>query len=132
MTEDLIARAKAFVAAIEADAPWDVIAGFYAPDIVQEEFPNRLLPNGAARDLAALADANAKGRHVLASQRYEVLNALGAGDTVVLEAKWSGTLAVDIGALKAGDVMRARFAQIFEFRDGLIVRQRNYDCFEPF
>jgi hypothetical protein len=26
--------------------------------------------------------------------------------------------------------MRARFAQFFEFRDGLIVRQRNYDCFE--
>jgi ketosteroid isomerase-like protein len=27
--------------------------------------------------------------------------------------------------------MRARFAAFIEFRDGRIVRQRNYDCFEP-
>ena len=31
----------------------------------------------------------------------------------------------------AGSVMRARFAQFFEFRDGKIVAQRNYDCFYP-
>jgi ketosteroid isomerase-like protein len=30
-----------------------------------------------------------------------------------------------------GDVMRAHFATFIEFRDGKIVAQRNYDCFEP-
>jgi hypothetical protein len=49
---------------------------------------------------------------------------------VVLEAIWTGTLAVGFGTLKPGDQLRARFAQIFEFKDGLIWRQRNYDCFE--
>ena len=28
--------------------------GHYAPDVVQREFPNRLLPDGATRGLAAL------------------------------------------------------------------------------
>jgi hypothetical protein len=50
---------------------------------------------------------------------------------VAIEAIWTGTLAIGLGSLKPGDKMRARFAQFFEFRDGLIVRQRNYDCFEP-
>jgi hypothetical protein len=27
--------------------------------------------------------------------------------------------------------MRGRFAVFMEFRDGRIVRQRNYDCFKP-
>lgn len=132
MSEDLIARARAFCAAIQANAPWETISAFYAPEIIQEELPNRLLPKGVVRDLAALAEANAKGRHVISSQTYDVTHAFADGAVVVLEASWSGTLAIDIGTLKAGDVMRARFAQVFEFQNGLIVRQRNYDCFEAF
>jgi hypothetical protein len=27
--------------------------------------------------------------------------------------------------------MRARFAVFLDYRDGMIVQQRNYDCFEP-
>ena len=45
---------------------------------------------------------------------------------------WVGTLAVAIGTLAAGDEMRAHFGVFLTFRDGLIVQQRNYDCFEPF
>ena len=26
----------------------------------------------------------------------------------------------------------ARICQVIEYEDGLIIRQRNYDCFEPF
>jgi ketosteroid isomerase-like protein len=129
--EDLIGRAKAFLAAIAAGAPVDVVAGFYAPDVVQEEFPNRLVPNGAKRDLAALRAAHSKGRQVISAQNFEVVNAVATGNCVAIEAIWTGTLAIGLGSLKPGDKMRARFAQFFEFRDGLIVRQRNYDCFEP-
>lgn len=35
---------------------------FFAEDVVQEEFPNRLVPNGATRDLAALKEAAARSR----------------------------------------------------------------------
>jgi ketosteroid isomerase-like protein len=37
--------------------------------------------------------------------------------------------AIEQGA--AGGEMRAYFAVFFEFRDGKIVAQRNYDCFDP-
>ena len=129
--------ARRYLAAIEADTSGDPahVGGsiaFFAPDVVQVEFPNRLVPAGATRDLAALRDAAARGRGVLRGQRYEVSAAYACGDTVILETLWVGTLAVPFGALAAGDEMRAHFAVILEFRDGLIVRQRNYDCFDAF
>jgi ketosteroid isomerase-like protein len=39
-------------------------------------------------------------------------------------------LAIPIGTLAPGDRMKAHFAMFFEFRDGRIALQRNYDCFE--
>ena len=44
----------------------------------------------------------------------------------MLETIWSAKLAVGFGKLAPGDKIRAHFAQVFEFRDGLIVRIRNY------
>jgi hypothetical protein len=49
-------------------APAQEIEAFYAPDVVQEEFPNRFLPNGAVRDLAALREAGEKGRKVMSAR----------------------------------------------------------------
>jgi ketosteroid isomerase-like protein len=37
-----------------------------------------------------------------------------------------------LGSLAAGDTMRARFGVFLTFRDGRILRQHNYDCFDPF
>ena len=45
---------------------------------------------------------------------------------------WVGILAVAVGSLAIGDEMRANFGVFLTFRDGLITRQRNYDCFQPF
>ena len=129
--EVLIERAKAFVQAVAAQAPWAEIEPYYAPDVSQEEFPNRLLPKGTVRNLEALREASAKGRKVIKAP-IEIVNAVSSGQCVVLEAIWTGTLAVGFGTLKPDDQLRARFAQIFEFKDGLIWRQRNYDCYEPF
>ena len=130
--------ARRYLAAIEASTDPERSEStpgaerFFAPDVVQEEFPNRIVPNGARRDLAALREGAERGRAVLRAQRYEVKAAYASGDTVILEVLWVGTLRVAIGALAAGDEMRAHFAVFLEFRDGLIYRQRNYDCFEPF
>ena len=105
---------------------------FYAPDVVQEEFPNRFLPNGATRGLKELAEAAERGRKVMSSQTFEILKMYAEGDTVVVEADWSGTLAIPLGeSTPAGTVMRAKFAQVLELADGKIVKQRNYDCFYP-
>jgi ketosteroid isomerase-like protein len=103
----------------------------YTEDVVQEEFPNRLMPTGARRGIAELREGARRGAQVMAAQRWEVRNAVASGDTVALEVLWTGTLAIPLGTLAAGDEMRAHFAVFLQFRDGLIAAQRNYDCFDP-
>jgi ketosteroid isomerase-like protein len=127
----LLALAKRYLAALEAGATGDALAAFYTDDVVQEEFPNRLLATGAKRDLAALLDGAVRGQKVMTKQRYEILRTVEDGDTIVLEVNWSGTLAIPFGNLKAGDEMRARFAVFLDYRGDEIARQHNYDCFEP-
>ncbi len=122
-------RAKAFLRAIEAR---EDTTAFLAPDIVQREFPNRLVPDGATRDLAALKQASERGKRAVTRESYEVVNAVEHGDEVALEVIWTGTLAVPVGTLPAGGTMRAHFGVFMTFRDGLIASQRNYDCFDPF
>lgn len=120
---------RAYLKAIEQRG--DALA-FFTEDAVQEEFPNALVPAGATRTLADLKAANARGRDVLRSESYEILNMCETGDCLAAELIWRGVLAVPLRSLKPGDTMRARFAVFFEFEGDKIRRQRNYDCFDPF
>jgi ketosteroid isomerase-like protein len=128
MESENVATVRRYLRAIETNG--DVL-GFYHPDVVMEELPNRIVPNGAVRDLAALSEANARGRQVIREQRYEVRGVMEDGDRVALEVLWTGVLAIPVSTLAAGDEMRAHFALFIDFRDGKIFRQRNYDCYEP-
>ena len=130
MQYDLLRLAREYLESIGRD---DELGGlrFFADDVVQIEFPNRLLPNGATRDLAALRDGAERGRKVMTAQRFEVVNAIASGEQVAVEAIWTGTLAVPMGSIPAGGQLRARFAIFLTYRDGKIVRQHNYDCFDP-
>jgi ketosteroid isomerase-like protein len=130
MTENL-ETARRYIAALSGGGDSDEVARFFAPDVVQEEFPNRLLPHGARRDLAALKEARMRGHALLSAERFDLLGAIAGGDTVAMELDWTGTIRAAAGPFRAGQVLRARFAVFLDFRDGLIVRQRNYDCFEP-
>lgn len=121
-----------YLEAIASGATGDTLAAFFHHDVVQEEFPNRLVSTGASRDLPAILDSAEKGQAILTSQSFELTGFVGDGERAAVEALWTGVLAVPVGSLDAGDTMRARFAMFFEFRDGLIWRQRNYDCFDPF
>ena len=128
---DLLVTARRYLAALEEGVTGEALAAFFTPDLRQEEFPNRLVPAGAQRDLAGLLDAAVRGRSAMSAQHYEVLHTVAVGNEVVLEVQWTGTLAVPLGPIPAGGTMRARFALFLEFRDGRIAWQRNYDCFEP-
>jgi ketosteroid isomerase-like protein len=123
--------ARRYLEAIASGMTGDELADFFLPDVIQEEFPNRFLPQGARRDLPAILDAAARGRAAMSSQSYRILHAVANGDELALEVEWAGTLAVPIGDLPPGGRMRARFAVFLEYRDGKIAAQRNYDCFEP-
>lgn len=127
-----LALARRYLQALERDAVASELREFFTEDVVQREHPNRLVPQGATRDLAALLAGSEKGRTVVQRQRYEVLGAVAQGDVVALEVAWSAVLRVPIGTLAAGDTMRASFGVFLTFRDGRICSQRNYDCFEPF
>lgn len=123
-------RTLAFLASFSSPGGPDLTC--YAPDVVQREFPNRLVADGATRDLAALRAGAERGKQVVQGERYEVVNAVAHGDEVALEVIWTARLRVPLGKLAAGDVLRAYLGMFLTWRDGKIVAQRNYDCFEPF
>jgi ketosteroid isomerase-like protein len=127
-----LSRAKIVRAYLKAIETRKDTLPFFADDMVQEEFPNALSPNGAIRDLADLKAASARGQNVLQSESYEVVSLIEANDTVAAEIIWRGVMAIPLKSLKPGDTMKARFAVFFEFEGEKIRRQRNYDCFEPF
>jgi ketosteroid isomerase-like protein len=122
--------AKRYLAALEQGVACHTLAEFFAPEVIQEEFPNRLVPTGAKRDLAAILDGCERGKKVMLAQRYEIKNALVNQNLVALEVLWSGTLAIALGSLPEGGQMQAHFAVFLEFHNGKIVAQRNYDCFD--
>lgn len=121
-----------FIRAIEAGAHGDDLDQFYHQDIEHIEYPNALAPLITKRNLGKLKEASERGRQVINQQSYDVKKSCHTGNIVILEVRWTGTLAIPLGKLKAGDKMEAYFAQFFEFKDGKIYRQRNYDCFLPF
>lgn len=124
--------ARRFVQAVEQGAASDALRQFCDPAVTQSEYPNRLFPKGAQRDLKALLESAERGKQVLSSQRYEIRSAVAEGDHVALELDWTGTLAVPLGTLQPGAKLHANIGQFLTFREGRIVSIRNYDCYDPF
>jgi len=129
--EQNLTIANHYIAALSAGAGPDDLDTFVAPDFIQKEFPNRLLPNGATRDLQSMKHARARGKALLSAEHFEIVGALASGSHVAMEIVWTGTVGVAAGPFVAGQALRAQFAIFLEFRDGRIVRQHNYDCFDP-
>ncbi|WP_224241014.1 nuclear transport factor 2 family protein [Hyalangium gracile] len=132
MSSPNVETALRFVKAVEQGATGSTLMEFCHPDVSQHEYPNRLFPNGAHRDAQALRASSERGQQVLSSQRYEVRNAVAAGDHVALEIDWTGTLAIALGNKPAGSTLHAMIGQFITFRDGRIASIRNYDCYDPF
>lgn len=125
-------RAVDFIHALQHRKSAEDILSFYHPDVLQTEFPNTLTKNGTVNNLQQLIEGSMRGLKVLQKERYDIQKVYSSGDTVIMEVTWTGTLAIPLGNIQPGGEMKAHFAQFYEFRDGKIFRQRNYDCFEPF
>lgn len=123
-------KLRRYLKSIE-DGDFIYIADLFSPDAIVEQLPNRIYPNGIRSGFSRMAEAFGKGRKLLSSQRYDIRNSVVNGDNLALEVLWTGKLAISFGTLAAGSEMRAHSAMFFEFQDGKIVSQRNYDCFEP-
>jgi hypothetical protein len=110
----------------------DELEQFFHSEVEQIEYPNAVVKNTVTRNLQDLKDGADRGKMILSKEEYEIKNLYSFDNVVILEAIWKGTLSVPIGNISVGEKMIAHFAQFFEFKDGKIHRQRNYDCFEPF
>jgi ketosteroid isomerase-like protein len=128
-SENLI-LARQYLKAIESGSTTE-LTQFFAPEVIVEIFPSKFFPNGSRDNLAGIRTAAERGKKVLTSQTYAVRNVLSSGDQVALEIDWTGTLAVPFQTIPAGGQMRAHFAAFLQFKDGKIISQRNYDCYEP-
>lgn len=103
----------------------------FTPEMVVEQLPNRIYPLGLRADRTHMSEAFERGRKLLSSQTYEIKHAVAGENTAAVEVLWTGTLAMGFGPLAAGSQMRCHSAMFFQFEEGKISSQRNYDCFEP-
>ena len=108
----------------------DALRRFFTDDVRQVEMPNQLNNRRQESNLEHILQRSQQGLKILRRQQYEIVSTLGQGDRVAVEARWTGVLAMALGTLTAGTETKASFAMFFHFRDGRIVTQRNYDCFD--
>jgi ketosteroid isomerase-like protein len=113
------------------DGNYAYLAELFADSAIVEQLPNRIYPNGIRAGVAKMSEAFEKGRKLLSKQTYEIKSHVLSDEKIAVEVLWTGTLALAFGSLAAGSAMRAHSAMFFEFQNGKIVSQRNYDCFEP-
>ena len=92
-------KARAYIAAVEGGAVGDDLAAFYHPDVVQHEFPNRLVPSGAQRELADILRGADSGSKLMERQIYDIHTVTEVGDRVILEYNCSNYYAMSVGLL---------------------------------
>lgn len=117
--------------ALESGEHGASLARFFTDDAEQVEYPSMMRPAGGTRGVQAMIDGSVAGARLLASQSYELLEFIDGGDRAAVRLTWRATTATEVAGLPAGSTLTAHIAQFYEFRDGLIRRQRSYDCYEP-
>lgn len=132
LEEANLAAALRYIELVERFAQPEEFAGVLHPDIKHEEYPNLLMKNGSKRDYATMVVGPQQGRKILSENRYAIQNAFASGDWVTIELIWTGTLAIPLGTMPVGYEMKAHIATILQFKDGMIITQHQYDCYEPF
>jgi ketosteroid isomerase-like protein len=126
---DRFKAARRLFAAIEIGDE-ATLRSIYAEKAVQIEHPNRLKPKGDRRGVDKMLSDLKRGKAILREERYEVEEAVAAGDLVAVRVRWTGVLAVPVAALAPGDSMVCESGIFLRFEQGRVVEQHNYDCFE--
>ena len=129
--ESNVEIAREYVKAIESGATGDALARFFTSDVVIQEMPSRVAPNGLTSDLARALQGAERGKQLFQRQTYTITNMVSEGGHVALEMDWIGITAVPVQDLPPGSEMRDHVAVFLQFRGGRIARQHTNDCFEP-
>lgn len=101
------------------------------PEVQQVEHPNMLTPKGNTRGKEGMLAGVEAGAKVLHWQRFEIDDALVAGERLALQMTWTAKVRVPLLGKEADAEHQARFGVFITLRDGQIYRQVNYDCFLP-
>lgn len=118
-------------AAVSAGATGDRLAAFFHPEAEQIEFPSLMRPAGHRRSLAEMQAGAELGAGMIRSQTFEVLRVVEEGEQVAVQLTWTAVLAVAVGGLPEGSRLVSHVAAFYDFRDGRVLRQSSYDCYEP-
>ena len=118
-------------AAISAGATGDELAAYFHPDAQQIEYPSLMRPHGHRRGLAEMRAGAAIGAKMISDQHYEVHTLVENGDRLAVQFTWTATVTADLGAVRAGTRLVSHVAAFYVFRDGLVLEQSSYDCYEP-
>ncbi len=118
-------------AAISEGATGDQLAAFFHPDAEQVEYPSLMRPTGHRRPLAAVLEGAEVGATMIAEQTFDVHHVVEQGEHVAVQLTWTAILATTIGALPSGSRLVSHVAAFYDFRDGRVLRQSSYDCYEP-
>ena len=122
---------RGLVETIARNEPAETLSAYWHPDAEQVELPSLMRPHGHTRKLAEMLEGYRAGAGFLLRQHYDIHNVVDDGDQVAVQLRWTATTAVDAGALPAGTDLVAHVAVFYRFRDGKILRQSSYDCYEP-
>jgi len=83
-------------------------------------------------EIGKISNSSNKGKGILSSQKIDIIRTFEQGNTIIVEATWTGKVALPIGQIPIGGELKAHIARFYEFEGDKIVAQRNYDCFEQF
>lgn len=113
------------------DAGADELRALVDPEARFVEHPSSINPEGSQRDRHAMLGGLMVARGLLAWQRYDQREHDQLGpDRVATRARWQGQLLMDVGSLRRGQVVTAHVALFVTLRDGRIVHQENFDCYD--
>lgn len=116
--------------AIAGGASGSELSSFFHPDAEQVEYPSLVRPSGHTRPLAEMLGAADIGAQMIQNQHYDVHTVISQGDQVAVQLTWTATAAVNLGTIPQGTDLVAHVAAFYVFRDGLVLRQSSYDCYE--
>lgn len=88
MTSPNVASTHAYLRAVASMGPFEDVAQFFTPDVIFQEFPNRLSPQGRVSRAAEMQTVYENGRAIMRSQVYEVKRIVESGDEIAVELDW--------------------------------------------
>lgn len=117
--------------AIENGATGEALARYFDPNAEQIEYPSLMRPAGGQRSVDGMLAGAELGARLIADQSYEPHVVIDDGERLAVRFTWRGTLRADAAGIPAGTALVAHVAAFFEFREGRVLRQSSYDCYEP-